>query len=197
MVVLDISQTVSAPIPHGMSCVVNQKHITKLQTPSEGFFTDGCFVLVEGDYTDDGVLSVIVVGHPPCERRCVAKFVIFPPQSCRIFKYTPQINIWPHRLPGKRRNDFIRRREDIYNQNFHKISSLTKYSKKKQEKYQERLADFESTSFLVLSDLWLDHPRTLEGLRRVLDGCVEHQFIPFAFYFLRELCHPEDRHEHH
>lgn len=45
----------------------------RLQTPSEGFYTDGCFVLVEGDYTDEETLSVIVIGHPPSERRKAAK----------------------------------------------------------------------------------------------------------------------------
>ncbi|KAF8324081.1 hypothetical protein DL93DRAFT_95420 [Clavulina sp. PMI_390] len=122
MVVLDISHT----------------------TPSEGFFTDGCFVLVEGDYTDEETLNVIVIGHPPCERRSSAK---------SVFGHIDFL--------GKGATTLL-----------------------EEEKYQERLAEFEpSPNFLVLSDLWLDHPRTLDGLRRVLDGCVEHDFIPFAFIF--------------
>lgn len=36
---------------------------------SEGFFTDGCFALVEGTYTDEAALLVNAIGHPPCERR--------------------------------------------------------------------------------------------------------------------------------
>jgi DNA polymerase epsilon subunit 2 len=43
------------------------------QGPSEGLFTEGCFVLVEGEYTDDEVLVVIALGHPPSEKREVAR----------------------------------------------------------------------------------------------------------------------------
>lgn len=52
-----------------------------------------------------------------------------------------------------------------------------------QERYAERLIEFPTLSFLVLSDLWLDHPQTLNGLRRVLEGCIENDFIPFVFIF--------------
>jgi hypothetical protein len=52
-----------------------------------------------------------------------------------------------------------------------------------QEKYHERLQEFPTLSILVLSDLWLDHPQTFKGLRQVLDGCVENNFIPFVFVF--------------
>lgn len=45
--------------------------------PSEGLFTEGCFALVEGDYTDEEKLTVIALGHPPCERRDVALYVRF------------------------------------------------------------------------------------------------------------------------
>jgi hypothetical protein len=90
-----------------------------------------------------------------------------------------QIDLWPYRLLGERRHDLARRCAILINL----ISEIITHGdmKNQQEKYQERLADFESTSFIVLSDLWLDHPRALEGFRRVLDGCVEHDFIPFAF----------------
>jgi hypothetical protein len=44
-----------------------------LQGPSEGLFTEGAFVLVEGEYTDEEVLSVIAIGHPPSERRSVSR----------------------------------------------------------------------------------------------------------------------------
>ena len=43
--------------------------------PSEGLFTEGCFALVEGDYTEDATLSVIAVGHPPCESRESARYI--------------------------------------------------------------------------------------------------------------------------
>ncbi|KAH9938205.1 DNA polymerase epsilon subunit B [Fomitopsis serialis] len=46
-----------------------------LDQPSEGLFTEGCFALVEGDYTEDATLSVIAVGHPPCESRESARSI--------------------------------------------------------------------------------------------------------------------------
>ncbi|KLO18036.1 epsilon DNA polymerase [Schizopora paradoxa] len=45
---------------------------SQMGIPSEGLFTEGCFALVEGDYTDEEKLTVIALGHPPCERRDAA-----------------------------------------------------------------------------------------------------------------------------
>ena len=51
-----------------------------------------------------------------------------------------------------------------------------------QVSYQERLElEYSRLSFLVMSDLWLDHRRTLDGLRKVFEGCVENDFIPLIF----------------
>ena len=43
--------------------------------PSEGLFTEGSFVLVEGDYTEEEAFVVIALGHPPCESRETARLV--------------------------------------------------------------------------------------------------------------------------
>lgn len=48
-------------------------NLTGQQEPSEGLFTDGSFVMVEGDYTEDEILLVAEMGHPPSERREVAR----------------------------------------------------------------------------------------------------------------------------
>jgi len=48
---------------------------SQLDQPSEGLFTEGCFALVEGDYTEDETLVVIAIGHPPCESRDTARQV--------------------------------------------------------------------------------------------------------------------------
>ncbi|THH32936.1 hypothetical protein EUX98_g1271 [Antrodiella citrinella] len=48
---------------------------SQLDQPSEGLFTEGCFALVEGDYTEDETLVVIAIGHPPCESRDSARQV--------------------------------------------------------------------------------------------------------------------------
>lgn len=45
----------------------------KKDIPSEGFFTEGCFALIEGDYTEEETLIVIAIGHPPCERREISR----------------------------------------------------------------------------------------------------------------------------
>ena len=42
--------------------------------PGEGFFTDGCFVLVEGEYTEEATLEIIAIGQPPCEPRDIGRF---------------------------------------------------------------------------------------------------------------------------
>ncbi|BGP51155.1 DNA-directed DNA polymerase epsilon, subunit B [Rhodotorula kratochvilovae] len=38
-------------------------------TPESGLFTEGSFVLVDGDYTHDSIFKVAEIGHPPSERR--------------------------------------------------------------------------------------------------------------------------------
>lgn len=38
-------------------------------------------------------------------------------------------------------------------------------------------------SLVVLSDLWLDHPRTLPALKRIFEGYSEAEFRPYAFVF--------------
>ena len=43
--------------------------------PGEGFFTDGSFVLVEGEYTEEGILEIIAIGQPPCEPREIARSI--------------------------------------------------------------------------------------------------------------------------
>ncbi|KAH8915328.1 DNA polymerase epsilon, subunit B [Atractiella rhizophila] len=44
-------------------------------TPAEGIFTEGSFVLVDGDYTIEGTLKVIEMGHPPSEHREISRGV--------------------------------------------------------------------------------------------------------------------------
>lgn len=68
---LDLSQLVSPILPpnHVESDSYPQ------DIPSEGFFTDGCFALIEGDYTEDETLVVIAIGHPPCETREIARSI--------------------------------------------------------------------------------------------------------------------------
>ena len=60
------SATLNAHIPTDI-CAQDQ--------PSEGLFTEGCLALVEGDYTDNATLTVIAIGHPPCENREAARSI--------------------------------------------------------------------------------------------------------------------------
>ncbi|EJF61186.1 epsilon DNA polymerase [Dichomitus squalens LYAD-421 SS1] len=112
---------------------------SQLEQPSEGLFTEGCFALVEGDYTEDATLLVIAIGHPPCESREAAR------------------SIYGH-------IDFLGR-------------GATTLLEDKQfaSRVQLELPDLR---FFVLSDVWLDKPDTLLGLRKMFDNCMENSFIP-------------------
>ncbi|KAF9464455.1 DNA polymerase epsilon, subunit B, partial [Collybia nuda] len=48
---------------------------SKLDEPGEGLFTEGCFALVEGEYTEDATLEIVAIGQPPCEPREVARSI--------------------------------------------------------------------------------------------------------------------------
>lgn len=41
--------------------------------PGEGLFTEGCMVLIEGQYTVEETVRVLAMGHPPSERRDIAR----------------------------------------------------------------------------------------------------------------------------
>lgn len=43
--------------------------------PGDGLFTEGCFALVEGEYTDEEALEIIAIGQPPCEPRETARSI--------------------------------------------------------------------------------------------------------------------------
>lgn len=70
-VILDISETVGYPRLASF-CLIDA-YTAHSQGPSEGLFTEGCFVLVEGDYTEDEIFQVIAMGHPPSEKRVAAR----------------------------------------------------------------------------------------------------------------------------
>ena len=40
---------------------------------------------------------------------------------------------------------------------------------------REELSD---VYFFFLSDVWLDNPKTLIGLQKMIDNCIENSFIP-------------------
>jgi len=108
---------------------------------SEGFFTEGCFALVEGTYTDDEVVIVNAIGHPPCERRA---------ETRAIFGHVDFL--------GKGATTVL---EDA--------------------RLSEQLSEHTQLTFFVLSDLWLDHPKTMVGLRKLFHNCIENSWLPKVF----------------
>ncbi|XP_006460256.1 hypothetical protein AGABI2DRAFT_150224 [Agaricus bisporus var. bisporus H97] len=46
-----------------------------LDEPGEGLYTEGCFALVEGEYTEDATLKIIAIGQPPSEPRATARSI--------------------------------------------------------------------------------------------------------------------------
>ncbi|KAF8525322.1 epsilon DNA polymerase [Gautieria morchelliformis] len=108
---------------------------------SEGFFTDGCFALVEGTYTDEEVLLVNAIGHPPCERRA---------ETRAIYGHIDFL--------GKGATTVL---ED--------------------NRLAEQLSEHTQLTFFILSDLWLDHPRTMVGLRKLFQNCIENNWLPKVF----------------
>lgn len=58
------------------------------QIAGEGIFTEGAYILVEGEYTPDERLRAFAIGHPPSENR----------ESARYVARLTQRAFWPHRL---------------------------------------------------------------------------------------------------
>ena len=50
-----------------------------------------------------------------------------------------------------------------------------------QESFAHNLRQNPDLSFMCASDVWLDSPKTLRGLRKILDGYVGSGFIPLVF----------------
>lgn len=110
--------------------------------PGEGLFTEGCMVLIEGEYTVDDTLRVLAMGHPPSEKRHIARG-----------------------LHGH--VDFL---------------GGGAMSVKEEKKYQPTVLANTQVSFVVLSDVWLDHPSTLVALRRLFEGYAEAaEYRPMVF----------------
>ncbi|KAI9636514.1 DNA polymerase alpha/epsilon subunit B-domain-containing protein [Dioszegia hungarica] len=110
--------------------------------PGEGLFTEGCMVMIEGEYTIEENVRVLAMGHPPSEKRDVARG-----------------------LHGH--VDFL---------------GTGAVSLKEEAKYLPTVSANSQVSFVILSDVWLDHPRTLPALRRMFEGYAgAAEFRPMAF----------------
>ncbi|KAJ9123104.1 hypothetical protein QFC22_001294 [Naganishia vaughanmartiniae] len=133
--------------PEGRLCLEDGEGLVTLDMedaiPGEGLFTEGCMVLIEGEYTVDETIRVLAMGHPPSEKREAAKA------------------IYGH-------IDFL---------------GIGAASIKEETKFKSIVEANEDISFVILSDLWLDHPKTLPNLRKVFAGYSQAEFRPYAFVF--------------
>ncbi|KAG0056597.1 DNA polymerase epsilon subunit 2 [Gryganskiella cystojenkinii] len=106
---------------------------------SAGLFTENCFVLVEGQYTDDNVIIVETIGLPPPELR---------EESKKVFG-----NI-----------DFLGAPREM----------------RSEEQLRVISEEYEDISFVILSDVWLDQPKTFTTLRIIFEG-YSNSTLPLAF----------------
>ncbi|ORX38923.1 DNA polymerase alpha/epsilon subunit B-domain-containing protein [Kockovaella imperatae] len=132
--------------PEGRLCLEDGDGRVRLDmhdaVPGEGLFTEGCMVLIEGEYTIDETVRVLAMGHPPSEKREVSRG-----------------------LHGH--IDFL---------------GTGAVSLKEEQKYLPTILANTQVSFVVLSDVWLDHPRTLPALRRMFEGYTQAaEYKPMAF----------------
>ncbi|PWN52289.1 DNA polymerase epsilon, subunit B [Violaceomyces palustris] len=109
--------------------------------PGEGIFTEGSFILVEGEYTEEERMRVFAIGHPPSESRREARLLC----GHVDFLGTGAITL---------------KDEDAF---------------RVHEKAHDELC------MVVISDLHLDHAKTMSNFRAILQGYVDAEFIPFAF----------------
>ncbi|PWO00924.1 hypothetical protein FA09DRAFT_119397 [Tilletiopsis washingtonensis] len=109
--------------------------------PGEGIFTEGAFVLIEGEYTEEERIRVFALGHPPSETRDTAR------QICS------QI-------------DFL---------GSGAIPLADEPLLKEHEAAHDNLA------MVFISELHLDHAKSLASFRAMLQGYADAAFIPFAF----------------
>ena len=45
------------------------------EAPEDGLFTEGCFAMAEGVYTENSTFMLSALGHPPCETRTLARSI--------------------------------------------------------------------------------------------------------------------------
>ncbi len=135
--------------------------------PGEGLYTEGCMVLVEGEYTVDETVRVLAMGHPPSEKRDVARWV-------RAGTGEAECGTWaPDATPPHHARRAIYGHVDFLGSG---AISLTE-----EARFAPVVAAHADVNFVVLSDVWLDHPKTLPSLQRLFDGYAQAEVRPFAF----------------
>ena len=141
--------------------------------PGDGLFSEGCFCLVEGEYTEEATLEIIAIGQPPCESRDTARCV---KRCLSVLKDIPvtegqfmvilifSVKVQPH----------YQKTQVALVLNFIFLIDMIPQSQFK-VRIQEELPELH---FFFLSDVWLDHPQALPGIQKMFDNCIENDFIP-------------------
>ncbi|WVN91125.1 DNA polymerase epsilon subunit B [Cryptococcus depauperatus CBS 7841] len=139
--------------PAGALCLEDPDGMVELDmedaVPGEGLFTEGCMVLIEGEWTVEEKVRVLALGHPPSEKREVARS-----------------------LHGH--IDFL---------------GGGAISIKEEQKYLPTVLANTQVSFVVLSDIWLDHPRVLSALQQMFEGYANTaEYRPMVFVLCGNFC---------
>ncbi len=130
--------------------------------PGEGIFTEGSLILVEGEYTVEERIRVFAIGHPPSETRAQARSI----HAHTDFLGPPQPPAVASKSAPSRAAASAPWRGSI--------------SVKEEAALQVHEANHSDLSFVIFSDLHLDHAKTMSAFSTVLQGYVDADFIPFA-----------------
>ena len=69
------------------------------------------------------------------------------------------------------------------------ITLVIKYGVDEQQKYTPTVLANSQVSFVVLSDVWLDNPRTIPALRKLFEGYAQAvEYKPMAFILCGNFC---------
>lgn len=147
-------------------------------------FTEGSFVLIDGDYTLDSIFKVAEIGHPPSERRDEAMFVL------RLLFFESILADLTNPLAGRSTAittslasaPCLRARRCARFQPHPCHAGLICLLRQADLILAEQSPSHE-TSFIILSDLHLDSPKVMSGLRQVLQvyDQMEEKEIPKLF----------------
>jgi len=141
--------------------------------PGDGLFSEGCFALVEGEYTEEATLEIIAIGQPPCEPRLTARCVFF-----KYYQTTGRnVNVITRSIYGH--IDFLGKGATSLLEDVGILLSVLFELNLPQAQFQARISEeIPELHFFFLSDVWLDHPQSLPGIQKMFDNCIENDFIP-------------------
>lgn len=153
-------------------------------------FTEGSFVLVDGDFGYDSVFKVAEIGHPPSERRDEAMYVRAPGslEHGRDFLTTTSCR----KIHGH--HDFlgvgvVSAAEEVHipslvSSGGHRVGTDPEFRVILQaDLIAAEQSPNHETSFILLSDLHLDNPRVMNALGEVLSAYndMDENSVPKLF----------------